>query len=86
MNGALAGRQFTGSVDLLNGTQAFLDEIHMSELEHAIHDWIEGVQGVLDNDGGHLHDDHSSKFWLVGLWPVLSDRPIIMRYSTHSVI
>jgi hypothetical protein len=40
INDALAARKFTGPVDLLDGIQAFLDEIQKSELEHSIRNAI----------------------------------------------
>jgi ABC-type iron transport system FetAB ATPase subunit len=46
MNGSLAGRQFTGPSDLVNGIQAFLDEIQRSELEQVLRHWIERVRSV----------------------------------------
>jgi hypothetical protein len=43
MKAALAGQRAVGPTDLLNGIQAFLDEIQRSELEHVFHHWIQRI-------------------------------------------
>jgi hypothetical protein len=44
MKGALAGQQFTPPVNLLDGIQAFLNEIQKSELGYVFHYDIERVR------------------------------------------
>jgi hypothetical protein len=56
MKGAVAGQQFTGPSDVLDGIQALLDEIQRSELEHIFDHWIERVRWVLDAYGDSLHE------------------------------
>jgi hypothetical protein len=50
------GQRFTGSTDLFDGIQTFLDEIQVYELEHVFHHGIERDRWVLDNDRDRSHE------------------------------
>jgi hypothetical protein len=56
---SLAGRMFDEPEQLREAITAFLDEIHLSELEVVFSHWVERVRWILKNNGDYYHGENN---------------------------